>query len=208
MAVSGFLMQTGLPRGPSRLSYFCFCSPVLSPGDRDRNRLRSLPAWRSSRSGVGEVLVSAWGLSLGQLPLGLVPQRPRSLALRGACRAARPRRECLPGLWEPLGGGGISEDSKELFSALVHRLMGLDIPPCPQVRNWIGRTQKSVRCRHWCCCFVWRLTVSQWRPVWVETHSWFRTRPCPGGKGGHVEEIWPLRPWSPVWRCLSPPQKP
>lgn len=55
MSVSGFLMQTGLPRGPSGLSYFCFYSPVLSPGDRDRNQLRSLPAWRSSWSGVGEL---------------------------------------------------------------------------------------------------------------------------------------------------------
>lgn len=36
---------------------------------------------------------------------------------------------------EALGGGGISEDSKELFSALVHHLMGLNIPPCPSVRK-------------------------------------------------------------------------
>lgn len=179
MAVSGFLMQTGLPRGPCRLSYFCFCSPALSPGDRDRNQLRSLPAWSGRGACSGET-ASTWGLSLGQLP------EARGPAPEGACGAARPRQECLPGLMEALGGGGISEeDSKELFSALVHHLMGLDIPPCPQVRNWIGRTQKSVRCKHWCCCFVRRLTFSQWRPVWMETHGWLRAGPCLGERRAH-----------------------
>lgn len=51
----GFECIQGSPKGPSGLNYFCSCSPVPGPGDRDRNQLQSLPPWRSSQSGVGEV---------------------------------------------------------------------------------------------------------------------------------------------------------
>lgn len=38
-----FLVQTELLKGPLGLNYFCFRSPVLCPGDKDRNPLWSLP---------------------------------------------------------------------------------------------------------------------------------------------------------------------
>lgn len=80
MAVSRFLLMTRLPKRPLGLSYFCFCSPVLGPGDRDGSQLQSLPGLGYSQPGVGEVCVCTcsfseavptWGLSLGQLLLGL-----------------------------------------------------------------------------------------------------------------------------------------
>lgn len=64
-------MQTGLPRGPSGSSHSWFCSPVPSPGDRDRSQLRSppaleeLPAWDGRDVCSLTETMSSWGLSLG-----------------------------------------------------------------------------------------------------------------------------------------------
>lgn len=50
-----------IPQGPSGLSYFCFGSPVLGPGDRDRNQL---PALGGAQPGVGMVHAASVRLSL------------------------------------------------------------------------------------------------------------------------------------------------
>lgn len=69
----GISCRQDSPNGPWGLSYFCFCSPVSGPGDKHGNQLWSLtateepPAWGGRDAcGLSE-MVSACGLSLGQL---------------------------------------------------------------------------------------------------------------------------------------------
>jgi hypothetical protein len=72
------LVQTELPQGILRIELFLFCSPVLYPGDKDRNQLWSLPmlVWE-------QYLVLLGGLFSTQLYPGLCCSRRRPGPGRG-----------------------------------------------------------------------------------------------------------------------------